>query len=195
MSDRRQELSVKPPIVTPVALPESPRLSYRFITAADAEALFELDQDPEVMRFITKGKVTTRQQLQELVIPRMQSYADRERGWGLWKVSEPTLGFIGWILVRPMDFFSDAPQWDTLELGWRFKRSAWGQGFASEAAAAVLAAIKASRQCTKVCAIADPDNHASKRIMTKLGMRYVKSYDHVGPLGTDPVDYFEMVLG
>ena len=48
---------------------------------------------------------------------------------------------IGWILVRPMDFFSSKPIWHDIELGWRFLRSTWGKGYATEAAIHIQQAL------------------------------------------------------
>ena len=40
-----------------------------------------------------------------------------------------------------MHFFSDTPEFDNLELGWRFFRSSWGKGYASEAAIHIKQAL------------------------------------------------------
>jgi RimJ/RimL family protein N-acetyltransferase len=105
-------------------IPSSKRLDYALMSADDAELLFQLDQDPEVMRYINGGTCTSRADIQQMFIPRMNSYLNPQEGWGLWKVSLiATKQFIGWILVRPMEFFSPSPEFDNLELGWRFMQS------------------------------------------------------------------------
>jgi RimJ/RimL family protein N-acetyltransferase len=118
----------------------------------------------------------------------------------LWKVNLREDGaFIGWVLVRPMEYYSDAPEFDNLEIGWRFKRVAWGKGYATEAAAAVKRALAdiATRENTGVkflSAIAEKDNTGSINIMKKLGMEYVKTYDYEAPTGVLPVEYYQMLL-
>ena len=105
-----------------IVIPESQRLSFRLMNQNDGELLFQLDQDREVMRFISGGQLTTRSEIESIFLPRMKSYTNPQKGWGLWAIYDKDSGeYIGWILVRPMDFFSDNPQWDNLELGWRIK--------------------------------------------------------------------------
>jgi len=174
---------------------DSERLSYALMSSDDANLMFELDQDVEVMRYINGGKMTTMQEVHEVFLPRMAKYTDAEKGWGLWKVHiTATDTFIGWILVRPMDFFNDQPQWDNWELGWRFKRSAWGRGFATEAAKQVMQSIIDTQDVKKISAIAMPANQASIKIMHKLGMQYDKTDLNKDPLGDLEVVYYELSL-
>ncbi len=163
--------------------------------AKDAELLFELDQDVEVMRYINGGKITTKREIHEVYLPRLAKYTDAEKGWGMWKVMiSQTNQFIGWILVRPVSFFSERPQWDNLELGWRFNRFAWGCGYATEAARHVMHAIADSQGISKFSAIAMPNNEASIRIMKKLGMKFLRSELNKDPLGDIEVVYYELDL-
>lgn len=70
----------------------------------DAQLLFELDQDADVMLHINHGKVPTFKDIKEIFIPRMESYTNKTVGWGLWKLTDRlTKTYIGWVLIRPMD--------------------------------------------------------------------------------------------
>lgn len=172
-------------------VPDSDRLSFALMGPDDADLLYELDQDVEVMRYINGGHMTTRKEVAEVFLPRMAQYTHAEHGWGLWKVlTTHDEQFIGWVLVRPMNFFSDNPQWDDLELGWRFKRSAWGKGYATEAARALWQALVQHGQVRRFTAIAMPGNAASIGIMKKLGMQYLKTGIHSDPLGDEEVVYY-----
>ncbi|QFU22837.1 GNAT family N-acetyltransferase [Shewanella eurypsychrophilus] len=191
---------------------ETQRLRFDFMTKDDAISLFELDQDVEVMRFINGGKMTSMDDIESIAIPRLQSYANQVEGWGIWKVSlndltadtmNVSLGlgtkerldtYLGWILVRPMDFFSDKPQWDNLELGWRFKQAAWGKGFATEAAFAVMNVVSQSSKINKISAIAIEENVGSINIMKKLGMSFLKKGIHKDPLGDMELVFYQMML-
>lgn len=157
----------------------SVRLGYQLIDESDAEFLFQLDQDPDVMRYINGGKMTTREEIKTLSIPRLNSYKNLEKGWGLWKVTVlETQKEIGWILVRPMDFFSDKPLWHDIELGWRFFQSTWGKGYASEAAIQVQKALAKRSENKCFSAVAMHGNDGSVGVMKKMGMEYIKSYIH-----------------
>ena len=157
----------------------STRLSYQLVDESDSEFLFQLDQNPEVMRYINGGSMTTREDIKALFIPRHNVYKNVDKGWGLWKVTElDTQDEIGWILVRPMDFFSDAPIWHDIELGWRFLQTTWGKGFASEAAMHIQQVMAKQSENKSFSAIAVRDNIGSIAIMKKLGMHYIKAYVH-----------------
>ncbi|MBA6297100.1 GNAT family N-acetyltransferase [Colwellia sp. MB02u-9] len=157
----------------------SARLSYQLIDKTDSEFLFQLDQNPEVMRYINGGHISTRKDISEVFIPRHNAYKNVEKGWGLWKVTViATQAEIGWILVRPMDFFSDQPIWHDIELGWRFLQSTWGKGYASEAAIHLQQLLAKQPENKSFSAIAVKDNFGSIAVMKKLGMEYIKSYIH-----------------
>jgi len=171
----------------------SPRLSFKLMSTKDADLVFELDQDPEVMRFINGGKVTSKIDIETTFIPRMNKYRNVEQGWGLWQVNIcESNEFIGWILVRPMAFFSETPEFSNLELGWRFKRCSWGKGYASEAALHIKNNFSTNKTIQYFSAVAMQDNHASISIMKKIGMSYLKTYLHKDPLGDVNAVYYQL---
>jgi RimJ/RimL family protein N-acetyltransferase len=171
----------------------SARLSYQLMTADDAELLYQLDQDPEVMRFISDGKPSSRETIAHILVPRMQAYLNLDKGWGLWQVNiTETDEYIGWVLVRPMNFFSDLPEFTNLELGWRFFRSSWGKGFASESAQHIKDALAVMPEYKKFSAIADEENLGSIGVMKNLGMSYIKTYLHIDPLFECNVAYYQI---
>ena len=170
---------------------DSERLCYALMGPQDEDDLFDLDQDPAVMKYINGGKISSREHIQNVMLPRMAEYSNPEKGWGIWKVSLlDSNTFIGWILVRPMYFFDEQTAWDDWELGWRFKQSAWGKGYATEAARQVMQALQNHEDVNYFSAIAMPDNAASIGIMKKLGMRYIKTDLHKDPLGDEVVVYY-----
>ena len=176
----------------------SQRLTFQLMGPNDTNALFELDQDPAVMRFINGGKPSTMEEIETIMLPRMQSYTNAEKGWGIWKVTTLATelncpsSYIGWILVRPMDFFSVAPKFHNLELGWRFKQMSWGKGYGTEAAKAVASTLVQQTDVTHLSAVADEDNIASINIMKKLGMQYTHRGDYSTPNGPVEVVYYQM---
>lgn len=172
---------------------KSTRLSYRLLTSQDGELLYQLNNDAKVMRYLNGGKVSSRQDIDAIDIPRMESYRNSEQGWGLWGVFiADSNEFIGWILIRPMEFFTDNPELDNLEIGWRFIRSSWGKGYATEAAKHIKDQLIQKSDIKAFSAIADEENLASIAIMKKLGMEYMKTYSHHDPLSSTEAVYYQI---
>lgn len=176
-------------------VPASERLIYARSTPDDIDLMLELDSDPEVMKYINGGIPTTRDDLINIYLPRLAKYTNLEKGWGQWKVClKGSNEFIGWILIRPMDFFSDNPKYHDIEIGWRFKQNSWGKGYATEAAKAVKAVIAQRPEVTHITAIAEEGNNASINIMKKLGLTYLKTDIHKDPLGDTEVVFYQQQL-
>jgi RimJ/RimL family protein N-acetyltransferase len=174
---------------------DSSRLSFRLMDKNDAEALWLLDQDPEVMLFLNGGKPSTKKDISEIMIPRMMSYRNESKGWGIWQVCDAsTQEYLGWVLVRPMHFFSEKPDYEDIELGWRFFKNAWGKGYASEAAQALTNAIACQSEAKFVSALAVIDNLASIGVMKKIGMHFKKKYLHTDPIGDFTAVHYQLPI-
>lgn len=173
----------------------SARLSFRLMGQNDAQALWALDQDPEVLQFINGGKPHSMETIETVFLPRLKLFTNKEKGWGLWQVSDiKTQEYLGWVLIRPMDFFTNTPNFNDLELGWRFFKKAWGKGYATEAAIAIKNAIAKQTDITHCSALALEENHGSINVMKKIGMKYVKTYINKDPLGDLKAVHYQMLI-
>ena len=102
---------------------ETDRLVLRQFTMADADNLVNLDADPDVMRFVTGGIPTSREEIEDEVLPAFLGYYQRYEGYGFWAAIEKATGeFLGWFHFRPRD--GAAP--GEAEFGYRVRKSAWG---------------------------------------------------------------------
>jgi RimJ/RimL family protein N-acetyltransferase len=157
------------------------RLVLRRFTIADAELLVELDADPDVMRYITGGRATPREEIAAGVLPHWLAYYERPEGHGFWAAIDRREGeFLGWFHLRPG---GGAPA-DEPELGYRLRKAAWGRGLATEGSHALVDRAFAALGARRVTASAMADNLASRRVMEKVGLRHVRSFrlelaDHV----------------
>ena len=168
-------------------VPRTARLNFKLMDENDGALLFDLDNDPAVMEHLTRGRVSTMNTIKEVFIPRMQAYRNPQRGWGLWQVNlNDGDVFLGWILIRPMGFFTAEWAHSDIEIGWRFKRASWGKGYASEAAAAVLDAVTQQAEVKTISATAVKENHGSIKVMKKLGMQFIEQYTHSDEFGELP---------
>lgn len=141
---------------------------FREFRAGEARLLFELDSDPEVMRFISKGEPTPLVKLEEETLPRILGHYRQSPPRGCWAVHLRDGGeFIGWFFLRP-----DKITPEEMELGYRLKRNAWGRGLATEGSRALLRKAFEDWGYAKVCARTLVCNLASRRVMEKAGLSY-----------------------
>jgi RimJ/RimL family protein N-acetyltransferase len=150
------------------------RLYLRAFRRDDDQLLFELDSDPEVMRFITKGQPTPLAQIENEILPRVLGYNSQSPPRGCWAAHlRANDEFIGWFHLRPDKL---APT--EMELGYRLKRAVWGRGLATEGARALVAAAFCDWDYSKVCARTLLGNLASQRVMTKAGLRFESEFSY-----------------
>jgi RimJ/RimL family protein N-acetyltransferase len=152
---------------------ETERLVLRGFTPADLDDLVALDSDPAVMHYITGGRTTPREEVEDDVLPAFLSYYERFAGYGFWVAEEKsTAEFLGWLHLRPPpDAAPDEP-----ELGYRLRRAAWGKGYATEGSRALVAKGFAELGARRVNAETMAVNLASRRVMEKAGLRYLRTF-------------------
>ena len=152
---------------------ETERLLLRRFTEADVDNLFDLDSDPEVMRFVNGGTPTPREVIEHDLLPRFLSYYERFAGYGFWAAIEKATGeFLGWFHFRPTEGASP----DEVELGYRLRKAAWGQGYGTEASRALIRKGFTELGVRRVVASTYADNLASRRVMEKAGLTLVRTY-------------------
>ena len=151
---------------------ETERLILRRLTDADVENLFVLDSDPAVMRFINGGKPTPREVIETETLPRLLGFYGRGDGYGLWAAIEKSTGeFIGWFSLR-----SDEGDLMRVELGYRLRQSAWGNGYATEGSQALVDKGFSELGAERIFATTMTVNAASLRVMEKVGLKYIRTF-------------------
>lgn len=149
------------------------RLTLRRFTGADEDNLVELDSDPEVMRYLSGGKPTSREEVRNRVLPTILGYYERFDGFGYWAAQQKaTERFLGWFHFRP----GKEPRDGEIELGYRLRRSAWGQGYATEGSRALIRKGFTELGVERVVAETMTINRASRRVMEKSGLTYVRTF-------------------
>lgn len=152
---------------------QTERLVLRRFTPDDAENLFDLDNDPEVMRFLTGGRTTPRGVIESEVMPGFLRYYERFERFGYWAALEKSSGeFVGWFALHP----PNGDDTSEVELGYRLRRSAWGKGYATEGSRAVLDKGFRDPGVRRVFARTMAVNFASRRVMEKVGMSLVRTF-------------------
>ena len=153
------------------------RLTLRRFTAADVDLLTELNSDPEVMRYINGGQPTPRAEVRDRIIPNFLDCYERFGGLGYWAAEATATGdFLGWFQFRPVP---DAG----VELGYRLRRAAWHRGYATEGSRAILRKGFTDCGVERVFARTLAANTASRRVLEKCGLVFVRTFRVDGPPG------------
>ncbi|WP_343639116.1 GNAT family N-acetyltransferase [Roseateles sp.] len=144
----------------------TPRLRLEPMTDAHLTGLFEMNRDPEVMRYIT-GKPDTLEDTQAMIDRVKARWA--EWGYSWWTFLERDGGqIVGAGCVQHIGRDRANPH----ELGWRLRRDRWDRGYASEAARRMAAFAIDELQAPQLVAFCDQANSGSAHVMQKLGMRF-----------------------
>ena len=152
---------------------ETERLRLRPFVAEDIEEFASFNADPEVMRYIWKGRPLTREESERSLSRVVESFG--AQGYGLWaavlKASGRVVGFSG------LNRLEDTPE---IEVAYRFARDSWGKGLATEAAHASLRYGFEEVGLRRAVAVAHPENVGSRRVLEKIGMKYERDAHHYG---------------
>jgi [ribosomal protein S5]-alanine N-acetyltransferase len=138
--------------------------------AQDAAQAFAIYGDPEVMHFIRppEPSIAAVQQYLETIRTR---YAALNNGTGSWAIIDKSIGeIVGGVLLKQLPDNDNNPTQD-YEVGWHLRRTAWGQGYATEAGQIALSYGFDELKLPVIYAVAKPQNHASIRVMQRLHMQ------------------------
>lgn len=148
-------------------------------TEDDLDLVVELDSDPAVMRYITGGRPMTRAEI------RAESFERMLRG-GFWATHLRSTGeFIGWHCLRPV---KGAPE-GSADLGYRLRRDAWGRGFATEGALALVEKGFGELGYDRITANTMHVNAGSRRVMEKCGLSYSRTYFEEWPFPVEGAEH------
>jgi RimJ/RimL family protein N-acetyltransferase len=152
----------------------TPRLQLRERRVEDIPAYLEMDRDAEVMRYVGDGTVPD--PVAHAVRLSQRIAVGNGNGLWVWSVFErdrPT-EFLGCSLLSP------EPMLNRIELAYRFKRSAWGRGIATEAGRACLDFAFGECGLLEIVALAYPENVPSQRVLAKLGFKQTGYHEAYG---------------
>lgn len=178
--------------VTPVAPSacEDPTVGARDLTTerltlsrprlSDAAQVFAVLGDPRTVEHNPSDRLETHGESAELVTRWIRHW--EEHGFGYWCVrersSERVIGYAG---VKRMTL-QGRP---VVNLVYRFVPEEWGQGYATEAAAAIVAQLRRETPTESIVARVRPDNLASQNVALKVGLKRDAELDCQGEDGPD----------
>ncbi len=147
---------------------ETKRLRLEKFKLGDEQLLFELDSNPNVVKYVGGGASF------EICRETIQNYLDfysLDKDCGFYKIIlKNTNEFIGWFHLRPEQ--NKPNDFSLLELGYRLKEEYWGRGLATEGSQALVDKAFSNLKVDVVSSMAYHENKASFRIMEKVGMSF-----------------------
>lgn len=154
---------------------ETERLYLRELTIEDGENLYHLNSDIEVLKFT--GDVSFKSaESAKIFLKNYDHY--KKYGFGRWAVIDKTNDdFLGWCGLK---YTLDRNEYD---IGFRFFKIHWNKGFATESAAACLTLGFQKFQMKVIVGRAMKENKGSIRVLEKIGLTYLRSFDFEGKEG------------
>ena len=164
---------------------ETKRLRLRHFTADDAEFVLRLLNEPSFLQNIgDRGVRDVDDAVRYLENGPIASYAQHGHGLNavLLKESGEPIGMCG-LLKRE--------QYDDVDVGYAFLPEFWGQGYAVEAASAVLEHGRRTLGLTRAIALVSPGNAGSVRVLEKLGFAFSRTVANAS--GAAETEVYELV--
>jgi ribosomal-protein-alanine N-acetyltransferase len=147
---------------------QTARLLLRPFTPADRGALAPIYGDPDVMRYMRTGNPTPAERLPVILDYYIRYW--QEHPFGLWAVERRDDGaLLGQCGLFHLDNTAE------VEVAYLLAKDAWGQGFATEAAAATLRYGFETVGLDRIVAVVRPQNIASQRVLEKIGLFYERN--------------------
>jgi len=152
---------------------KSERLGYRTWKDDDVEEFLKLNSDEEVMKHFPR---TLSENEVEILIDRLQKHFYKN-GYTYYAIeilkSQEFIGMIGLALQEYKTSFTPA-----VDIGWRLKRGAWGNGYATEGAKRCLEYAFNELGMKKLISVCTIHNKSSENIMKKIGMTKMGKFNH-----------------
>ena len=153
---------------------ETDRLLVRQYVEEDAEAFFELNSDPKVLRFVPDKQLLNVEQARQILME--HPIADyRKHGFGrgacILKSTGQQIGFAGLKYLEELE---------EVDVAYRLLPAFWGQGLATEAALASVRYGFAKLGLKRIIGLAMPENIASIRVLEKAGLHYTEEVSFWG---------------
>lgn len=148
---------------------ETPRLALREFSPSDAENMYRLNLDPDVIKYTGDPAFRNVAEAHSF----LENYDQyRKYGFGRWAVIDKSNGgFLGWCGLKHDPLIGET------DIGFRFFKVFWNRGFATESAQACIAYGFDRLNMQTIVGRAMKENTASIKVLEKLGMRFAREFD------------------
>lgn len=155
---------------------ETERLILREFLLSDVEGMFELESNPNVHTYLGNKPITHVEESRAYIEFVHQQYKDFGTGRCAVILKE-TNEFLGWSGIKFITNEINNHK-DFYEIGYRFIEKHWGKGYATEAGKAFIAHAFDVMKVDSLYAYSNAGNGNSRKILEKLGLRYVNSFEY-----------------
>lgn len=149
------------------------RLLLRKWSNDDMPTLIQMNQDKEVMKFFLN---TLNEEESLAFYNRVQDHFVTN-GFGLYvvedKFTNSFMGYTGFMIANFESSFTPC-----VEIGWRFKKEYWGNGYATEAAKACLDFGFSNLHFQNIHSFTSVHNKKSEEVMKRIGMKEIGMFEH-----------------
>jgi RimJ/RimL family protein N-acetyltransferase len=160
---------------------ETERLILREFEEADFEDVYRMYCDAEVRRYLA-WEMPPKPEYLALYRQKLLDRHRFDKGLGVWAgIARETDEFIGVFMLKPLE---EGPE---IEVGYHLARWAWGRGFATEGARALVEYGFRTVELDRIVAVVDPENAASLAVVGRLGLAPAGSREAYGK----PLSWFE----
>jgi len=145
--------------------------------------MLQLHSKPEVQKYTGDPLIESMAEMEKAINSRLADYDTY--GYGRWATFlKDEMEFVGWAGLAYL------PEFDEIDIGYRFLPQYWGEGLATEASHAILAYAFNTLGIEKVIAIAMNEHKASIRVMQKIGMEFYKFAPYIE--GGEDVTWYQI---
>jgi RimJ/RimL family protein N-acetyltransferase len=154
---------------------ESERLLYRPFELSDAQALFEIDSNPNVHKYLWQKPTLHINESIQIIEMVQKQY--KENGIGRFAtILKETGEFIGWTGIKFVNDHVENGNTNFYDYGYRLNEKFWNQGFATEATKVWLEYGFNEMKINEMNAYTHAENGASNHILSKSGFQFIEDY-------------------
>jgi ribosomal-protein-alanine N-acetyltransferase len=154
---------------------ETNRLLLRPLELYDAEAMFAMDSNPEVHKYLWQTPALNIDEVIKVIEYVRSQYIKNNIGRFATIIKE-TGEFIGWTGIKFVDDHIENGNTNFYDYGYRLNENFWNKGYATEASKAWLDFGFNQMKIDKMNAYTHSENGASNHILQKVGMKLMENY-------------------
>jgi len=154
---------------------ETPRLLLRKMHYEDAEALFEMDKNPEVHQYLWQKPIVDIAEVHAYIDMVQKQYLTNNIG-RFSTILKETNAVIGWTGIKFVNDHVENGNTNFYDYGYRLHQKFWNKGYATEATEAWLDYGFNQMNIQEMNAYTHAENGASNQVLKKVGFNFIENY-------------------